>query len=188
WVVYQMVGVWLFAGPISVIGSVYGFASLFGREEWIGEQAMSVVDRVPWGAWAATSLVLVVLLGIAAGAVTFAEAWWGYRLVREPGGRFLATRGLLTTRSFTADQERLRGVTVSRGLLTRLLGGARLAPVMTGVSLAQMMSESSSMLPTTTRDVAVRVANVLLGRPVLDDDVAPASGPLLAHPPVARRR
>ncbi|WP_454085821.1 PH domain-containing protein [Georgenia sp. Marseille-Q6866] len=188
WVVYQMVGVWLFAGPISVIGTVYGFASLFGREEWIGEQAMSVVDRVPWGAWAATSLVLVVLLGIAAGAVTFAEAWWGYRLVREPGGRFLATRGLLTTRSFTADQERLRGVTVSRGLLTRLLGGARLAPVMTGVSLAQMMSESSSMLPTTTRDVAVRVANVLLGRPVLDDDVAPASGPLLAHPPVARRR
>lgn len=188
WVVYQMFGLWLIAGPMSVIGTVYGFVSLLGREEWVGEQVMSVVDGVPWGAWAATSLVLVVLLGIGAGAVTFAEAWWGYRLVREPGGRFLATRGLLTTRSFTADQERLRGVTVSRSLLTRLLGGARLAPVMTGVSLAQMMTESSTMLPTTTRDVAVRVANVLLGRTVLEEDVAPTPGPLLAHPPVARRR
>ena len=79
-------------------------------------------------------------------------------------------------------------MTVSRSLLTRLLGGARLSPVMTGLSLQQMMSESSAMLPATTRDVTVRVANVLLGRAVLDEDVAPAPGPLTAHPPVARRR
>lgn len=188
WVVYQMFGLWLLAGPVSVIGTVYGFVSLLGREEWVGEQVMGVVDRVPWGAWAATSLVLVVLLGVGAGAVAFTEAWWGFRLVREPGGRFLATRGLLTTRSFTADQDRLRGVTVGRGLVTRLLGGARLSPVMTGVSLAQLMTESSTLLPATTREVAVRVANVLLGGTVLAEDVTPAGGPLLAHPPVARRR
>lgn len=188
WVVYQMFGAWLVAGPLSVVGTTYGFASLLGREEWVGDQVMSLVDRVPWAAWALSTLVLAVLLGIGAGVVTFAEAWWGYRLVREPDGRFLATRGLLTTRSFTADQDRLRGVTIGRGLVTRLLGGARLSPVMTGVSLAQMMSESSTLLPVTTRDVAVRVGNVLLGRTVLDDDVAPAGGPLLAHPPVARRR
>jgi len=188
WVVYQMFGLWLVAGPLSVIGTIYGFVSLLGREEWAGDQLAAVVDRVPWGAWAATSLVLLVLLGIGAGAVTFTEAWWGYRLVREPGGRFLATRGLLTTRSFTADQERLRGVCVSRPLLTRLLGGARLSPVMTGVSLQQMMTESAVMLPATTRDVAVRLANVLLGTTVLDEDVRPAGGPLRAHPPVARRR
>ncbi|WP_413452447.1 PH domain-containing protein [Georgenia phoenicis] len=188
WVVYQMFGTWLFAGPLSVIGTIYGFVSLLGREEWVGEQVMGVVDRVPWGAWAAITLVLLVLLGVGAGAVAFAEAWWGYRLVREPGGRFLATRGLLTTRSFTADQDRMRGVTVGRGLVTRLLGGARLSPVMTGVSLAQMMTESSTLLPTTTREVAVRVANVLLGSTVLTDDVSPASGTLRAHPPVARRR
>ncbi|QDB79971.1 hypothetical protein FHE66_02570 [Georgenia sp. 311] len=188
WVVYQMFGLWLVAGPLSVIGTIYGFVSLLGREAWVGERVTTLAEGMPWGAWAATSLVLLVLMGIGAGAVTFAEGWWGYRLVREPGGRFLATRGLLTTRSFTADQERLRGVSVSRPLLTRLLGGARLAPVMTGVSLQQMMSESSVMLPATTRDVAVRLANVLLGTTVLDADVRPAGGPLLAHPPVARRR
>ncbi|MEE6295772.1 PH domain-containing protein [Georgenia wangjunii] len=188
WVVFHMVGAWLIAGPMTVIGTLYGVVSLVGREEWVGEQVMGILDRVPWGAWAVTSLGLVVVLGAASGAVVFAEAWWGYRLVREPSGRFLATRGLLTTRSFTADHDRLRGVTLSRPLLTRLLGGARLAPVMTGVSLAQMMTESSSMLPGTTRDVALRVATALLGRPVLDDDGTPAAGPFVAHPRAARRR
>lgn len=188
WVVYQIVGAWLVAGPLSVIGTVFGFVSLLGREEWVGEQISGFVDRVPWVAWATTSLLLVVVLGVAAGAVTFAEAWWGYRLVREPGGRVVATRGLLTTRSFTADEERLRGVTVSQPLLTRLLGGARLTPVMTGVSLQQMMTESSTMLPGTTRDVALRTANVLLGETVLDDDGDPSGGPWRAHPRAARRR
>lgn len=77
---------------------------------------------------------------------------------------------------------------MSQPIVTRRLGGARLSPVMTGVSLQQMMTESSTMLPTTTRDVAVRVGNVLLGRPVLDDDVEPPAGPFRPHPPVARRR
>lgn len=188
WVVYAMVGTSLIAGPLSLVGFGYGAVSLVGREEWVGDQLAALLDRVPWGLWAVVSAVLVVLVGLAAGALTFTEAWWGYRLVREPGGRFLATRGLLTTRSFTADQDRLRGVTVTRPLLARLLGGARLSPVMTGLSLQQLMTESATMLPTTTRDVAVRVANVLLGRTVLDEEVLPPSGPLRRHPGVARRR
>src|SRR5690606_23810713 len=131
WVVYAMVGTSLIAGPLSLVGFGYGAVSLVGREEWVGDQLAALLDRVPWGLWA----VLVVRAGFAAGALTVTEAWWGFRLVREPGGRFRATRGLLTTRSFAADQDRLRGVTVTRRLLARLLGGARLSPVMTGLSL-----------------------------------------------------
>ncbi len=188
WVVYAMVGASLIAGPLSVVGTTYGVVSLVGREEWLGDQLSTLLDRVPWTTWVVVSAVLVVVVGLAAGALTFTEAWWRYRLVREPSGRFLATRGLLTTRSFTADQDRLRGVTVGQSLVPRLLGGARLSPVMTGLSLQQMVTESATMLPATTRDVAVRVANVLLGRAVLDDALLPPGGPLRMHPPVALRR
>ncbi len=188
WIVYQMLGLTFIVGPLSFVGTTYGLVSLVGREDWVGDQLGALIDRVPWTAWAVASVLLIVLTGLAAGAITFTEAWWGYRLVREPSGRFLATRGLLTTRSFTADQDRLRGVTVLQPLVTRRLGGARISPVMTGVSLQQMMTESSTMLPTTTRDVAVRVANVLLDGPVLDEQVRPPAGALRPHPPVARRR
>mgnify|MGYP001194411613 CR=1 FL=1 len=109
WIVYHMIGASLIAGPVSLIGTTYGLVSLVGREEWVGDQVGSLLDRVPWGAWAVVSVLLVIIVGLGAGALTFTEAWWKYRLVREPGGRFLATRGLLTTRSFTADQDRLRG-------------------------------------------------------------------------------
>lgn len=188
WIVYQMLGLSFIVGPLSFIGTVYGLVSLVGREDWLGEQLGPLIDQVPWSAWAVTSALLIILLGLAAGAIAFTEAWWGYRLVREPGGRFWATRGLLTTRSFTADHDRLRGVSVSQPLVARRLGGAKLTPVMTGLSLQQMMTESSTMLPTTTREVAVRVANVLLDRPVLEVDAAPTGGELRTHPRVARRR
>ena len=77
---------------------------------------------------------------------------------------------------------------MTQPLITRRLRGARLAPVMTGVSLQQMMTESSVMLPTTTREVATGVANVLLDRQVLDEQADPPGGALRSHPPVARRR
>lgn len=188
WIVYSIFGGWLIGGPVTVIGSVFGMVSLVGGEEWVGDRLSAFIDQVPWGAWAAATLVLAVVIGAVAGAVVFAEAWWGYRLVRESGGRFQATRGLLTTRSFTADQERLRGVTVSQSPTMRLLRGARVAPVMTGVSIQQTMTETAALAPATTREVAVRLANSLLGRPVLDDAVGPPGGSLLAHPRAARRR
>ncbi|MFD1719704.1 PH domain-containing protein [Georgenia deserti] len=188
WIIYSMVGAWLITGPLSVVGSVYGFVSMFGQEDWVGDTLGDLIDRVPWPAWAATTLVLAVLLGIGAGALAFIEAWWGFRLVREPGATFVATRGLLTTRSFTADQARLRGLTLSEPFLTRLLGGARMTPVMTGISLQQQMNESATVLPATTREVAVRVGNTMLGRRVLDERARPAGGRLVSHPPAARRR
>ena len=188
WIVFQMLGLHFIVGPLSFVGTLYGLVALVGDEDWVGDRFGDLIERVPWTAWALVTALLIVLLGLAAGALTFTEGWWGYRLVREPSGRFRATRGLLTTRSFTTDHDRLRGVTVTEPIVARRLGGARLVPVMTGLSLQQMMTESSTMLPTTTRDVAVRVANVLLARPVLDDAVQPPDGPLRPHPPVARRR
>ena len=125
WIVYQMLGLSFIVGPLSFVGTVYGLVSLVGREDWVGDQLGGLIDQVSWTAWAVASALLIIVIGLAAGAIAFTEAWWGYRLVREPGGRFLATRGLLTTRSFTADHDRLRGVTVTQPLITRRLRGAR---------------------------------------------------------------
>ena len=122
--------------------------------------------------------------------------WWGYRLAREPGGTFVATRGLFTTRSFTADRARMRGITLTASPLVRLFGGALARPVMTGISLRQTMNESAAMLPTTTRAEAVRLGDTLLGAPLLrrargrhrPAGPAPARRPSARRGPLAGRR
>lgn len=186
WIVYAMSGVWLLVGALSVGGTVFGMASAVGRGDWLTGGLVAAWAAL--GVFAAgVALVVFLLVGTVAGAVTFATGWWGYRLVAETGGTFVATRGLFTARSFTADRARMRGVTLSGSPLVRLLGGALARPVMSGVSLRQAMNESATLLPTTTRAEAVRLGDTLLGTPVLqsleDGDVR-----LLPHPPAARRR
>lgn len=186
WIVYAMSGVWLLVGALSVGGTLFGMASAVGRGDWLTGGVAAAAAAL--GAFAVVvGLVVFLLVGTVAGAVTFATGWWGYRLVREPGGTFVASRGLLTTRSFTADRARMRGVTLTSSPLVRLFGGALARPVMTGVSLRQAMNESAALLPTTTRDEAVRLGDTLLGRPLLrslDDGTVR----LVTHPPAARRR
>ena len=61
----------------------------------------------------------VVLVGVAGALLRFVETWWGYRLVREPGGRLRIRRGLLTSRSISLDESRLRGVELAEPVLLR---------------------------------------------------------------------
>ncbi|MBO3102143.1 PH domain-containing protein [Cellulomonas fengjieae] len=186
WIVYAMSGLWLVLGSVSVGGTLFGMASLVGRADWLtGGVAAAWVALGTFAA--AVALVVFLLVGALAGAVTFVTGWWGYRLVREPGGTFVATRGLLTTRSFTADPARMRGVTLTSSPIVRLLGGALARPVMTGVSLSQEMREAAALLPTTTREEAVRLADTLLGAPVLQP-LEDGAVRLVTHPPAARRR
>ena len=186
WVVYAMSGVWLLVGALSVGGTLFGMASAIGRGDWLTNGV--AVAAAALGVFAAlVGLVVFLLVGAVAGATTFVTGWWGYRLAREPGGTFVATRGLFTTRSFTADRARMRGITLSASPLVRLLGGALARPVMTGISLRQAMNESAAMLPTTTRDEAVRLGDTLLGTPVLQA-LEDGTVRLVTHPPAARRR
>ena len=186
WVVYAMSGVWLLVGALSVGGTLFGMASAIGRGDWLTNGV--AVAATALGVFAAlVGLVAFLLVGAIAGATTFATGWWGYRLAREPGGTFVATRGLFTTRSFTADRARMRGITLSASPLVRLFGGALARPVMTGISLRQAMNESAAMLPTTTRDEAVRLGDTLLGTPVLEA-LEDGTVRLVTHPPAARRR
>ena len=132
------------------------------------------------------SILLLLALAIAAGVVgaagLFAEMWWHYRLEREPGGTLRVRRGLLTTRSITLEEQRLRGVEVVEPLGARLAGAARVDAVATGMKRDDDKTDSKTLLPAAPRAVAHDVAAKVLGEPVLDDVR------LVPHPPAARGR
>ncbi len=180
---YAIVGVWSVVAPTAIFGFVYQGMQFLGRspDTYVGWYFSEYLDRVSWGLWLLTTVGCFVLVGIVGAAAVFVEAWWNYTLVHEQRDRFVATRGLLTTRSFTVDQSRLRGVTVAEALTTRVLRGARLMPILTGVSADQQNKESGVLVPTTTRDVPVSLANTLLGETVLTPDRL-RSGWLRRHP------
>ena len=74
-------------------------------------------------------LIVVTLLSVAGYVLSF----WGYRLTRHPGGTLAVSRGLLTTRSTSIEERRLRGLERSEPLLLRAVGGARLQAIATGL-------------------------------------------------------
>ncbi len=87
--------------------------------------------------------------------------------------------GLLRKREHTFDMRRLRGGTLREPLLVRLLGGARLDAVMTGVAGA---GEASLLLPPCPVRTAESVLTELIG------NADAVSGPVRGHGPAATRR
>ncbi len=109
--------------------------------------------------------------------VGYALQWGGLRVTRE-GGAVHVGAGLLTTRSTTLEEARVRGVELVEPVLMRLVRGAELNALSTGVG----KGGTTKMLPPCPRDVAEEVGDRLLGV-VGSFDTA-----LVAHGPAARRR
>jgi len=127
-----------------------------------------------------TALVIfVTLLSIGGYVLSF----WGFRLTRHSRGSLHVTRGLLTTRSVSIEERRLRGVELTEPLLLRAVGAARLSGITTGLrSEGGAGGSSSVLLPPAPRGVAWHVASEILRDP------APAAVSLIAHGSAARRR
>lgn len=120
----------------------------------------------------AVAVVALVLLGaLIAGAVSN----WGFVLsTRE--GNLVAERGLLTKRTVSLEQDRVRGYALVAGLGIRLVGAARLSALVTGLGDQHRRGQ---LLPLGPLPVAEQVAAQAVRR----FDV-----PLRAHPAAARRR
>ncbi|QFU89724.1 Bacterial membrane flanked domain protein [Amycolatopsis sp. YIM 10] len=156
---------------------------------WLGvrEQAVDWVI----GLLSGQALVLTVLLFTVSAVVVavlgsfavFAVWWWDYELDREPGGTLRVRRGLLTTRSSTIEERRLRGVKVAEPAGNRLAGAARVDAVMTGRGEHEEDDRLAlnTLLPAAPRAVATRVAAGVLGIDVTGAALTP-------HPAAARRR
>lgn len=89
-------------------------------------------------------------------------------------------RGLFTTRETSLDDARVSGVSIGEQLGLRLVGGARLSAIVTGLDRKQQ--GSSLLVPPAPRSEVDRVAAEVLGSP------GPVFGDLVPHGPRARRR
>jgi putative membrane protein len=125
------------------------------------------------------ALVVVLIVVIITSTVGYVLAYWGFTLTRHPGGTLHVTRGLLTTRATSIEERRLHGVTVTRPLLLRAAGAARVSAIATGLRGAR---GGSLLLPPAPAPEAHRVAAAILG------EDAPLTTPLTEHGPRARRR
>ncbi|WP_110182017.1 PH domain-containing protein [Nocardioides solisilvae] len=122
-------------------------------------------------------LLAIALLGwIALSIVGYLAQWWGLRLSRGAGSLHLV-HGLLTTRSVTVEEQRIRGIELEEKVLLRMVRGAELSTLATGVS-----NGVTAVLPPCPATVARGV-----GAQVVEDARPLATG-LRPHGPAARRR
>ncbi len=122
--------------------------------------------------------VVVSLLSVAGYVLSF----WGYRLTRHAGGTLGVRRGLLTTRSTSIEERRLRGLERSEPLLLRAVGGARLHVIATGLRHQGSERGGALLLPPAPLRTVVEVEAKVLGT------AQPGQYPLVQHGPAARRR
>ncbi|WP_177240458.1 PH domain-containing protein [Nonomuraea wenchangensis] len=187
WVRYAPLTVWTFAGAAVVLGVAYKAAERLGLEDLAEQAAGPVWDWVTGHPLPAVVLLLTVNVAVGAlGAVAqFAESWGRYRLDREPG-RLRLRRGLLTARSLTLEERRLRGVEVREPLLLRLGGGARVKAIATGLGKAGdgETEDVGALAPPLPRPLAWRLADAI----ATGDARTDLGAGLVRHPPAARRR
>ncbi|MGP4020088.1 PH domain-containing protein [Saccharopolyspora sp. 5N708] len=155
-------------------------------------QAVGVYDAIA-DLVVSTSLWVVVAAGVAIvlavgaiGSIAMSvEMWWGFQLTRERGDTLRVKRGLLTTRSVSLEERRLRGVEVAEPLLLRWAGGARLNAVATGLKQTKEnhQPDNKTLLPPAPRAEVQRVATAVLSEPQ-----SPTAAALRKHPRAALRR
>jgi putative membrane protein len=182
---------WLRFAPLTVsslvaLGAVVGaFAQLVND---VGADAVDIgrvgerLATAPLWLGVTVLAVLVLVVALVGSVLIFVEAWWGFRLVREPGGTLRVRHGLLTTRSVSLEERRLRGIAVIESPLLRIGHGARTVAVATGLGGRRSHGRGTLLPPASTRE-AHRVSGA-----VLAELPSPTSTTLRKHPLVALRR
>ncbi|MDZ5660418.1 PH domain-containing protein [Nocardioides sp. S-58] len=177
---------WLRFAPFSLsrlvlLAGAVGVVSQFGDDLpiWNEETATSVWEWVTQFAIAAVAVVLAaggLALWLVVSISGYVVQWWSFLLVREHGSLHL-TSGLFTTRSITVEEAKVRGVEMTEPVLMRIVGGAELSTLATGVE-----SGVTQVLPPCPRAIAVGVGEEVL------EHRGPLTGALTEHGPQARRR
>lgn len=178
---------WLRFAPLNlallaVVAAALGFMGQFVDDIPLPSEASARETWEQISAVAIPLLVVVLLLGGVAlwtviSVVGYAVRWYGMRLTRNEDTVRL-TAGLLTTRSTSVEEKRIRGVRLSQPALMRVFRGAELATLATGVG----SGGTTSVMPPSPLRENQRVAGLLLGgdEPMLTE--------VVEHGPHARRR
>lgn len=185
---------WIRYAPVSFLAPALGLAAggaVMQVSQWFTLQE-ELIDWVQ-GLFNGVALLLVILIlaaillvvGVIGSLGQFVEMWWNYRLDREPG-TIRVRRGLLTTRSISIEERRLRGVDVVEPLGVRLAGAARVDAIATGLvqQKEDEKTDHKTLLPPAPKDLADRIAAA-----VLREEIAPtAAAQLTPHPRAALGR
>ncbi|MGA6173434.1 PH domain-containing protein [Streptomyces sp. NPDC012600] len=185
---------WIRYAPVSFVAPMLGGAAVgavMQISDWVGAQGQVIAwvgerFRETPLLWTVIVLVVAALVAGVVGALgLWIEMWWNYRLEREPGGTLRVRRGLLTSRSISVEEARLRGVDLVEPLGVRLVGAARLDAITTGLAQdhASRNADHNTVLPAAPRERADAVA-----ADVLREAVTPTGATLTRHPRAARRR
>jgi putative membrane protein len=186
---------WVRYGPFTLsglvaIGVLFGLGSRLVNEGHVNITKVGVVhDAI---VYLRDKPLPVAILLVAAAVVVFTAVastigyiltFWHFRLSRHTSGTLHVRRGLLTTRSTTIEERRLRGVELSEPLLLRGVHGARVMAIATGLRVGRGADRGGSvLLPPAPRAVATEVAGTVIGDP------APLTAALTPHGPRARLR
>lgn len=178
---------WLRFAPFSlarlvVVAGALGVLGQFGDDlPWLDAEHLDSAWAAVRDAALALLLAVVVVGGLLVWLVIalagYVVQWWGMRLTRGEGSLHL-TAGLFTTRSISVEEQRVRGVRMVEPVLMRLVGGAELSTLATGVGSGGV----TGILPPSPLAVDVRVADRVLGT------AGVLTTPLQQHGPAARRR
>ncbi|ADD42497.1 PH domain-containing protein [Stackebrandtia nassauensis] len=190
---------WLRFAPLTFVSLALGFGAFGVAARFLGDFGVNPTELPgATGLWeqlktdpvlvGATILGVATVIAIVVGAIAstalFTEAWWGYRLDREEAGTLRVRRGLLTTRTTSLEEERLRGVDVVEPLPLRWAKGAYLKAIATGMTASKKNQEQDTLLPPSPNTEAERVAAAVLRE---SDRVADPAR-LTAHSRAARQR
>lgn len=168
---------------LAVVGAAVGTVYHFAHELHFDPIQFSLVQAVV-GHFADTPvwlslvlaavglLVLVSLLSVGGYVLSF----WNFRLTREPAGTLHIRRGLITTRSVSIEEDRLRGAEIREPLPLRLAGGARCVAIAAGLREGKSADKGGSLL---LPPAPLARAHEVVAR-VLGED--PAATPLVRHP------
>ena len=186
---------WVRYAPFSLsglvsVGVVVGFVQRAASEAHVDvfrfgplRSAGEDLSRAPLALAVAEVVLAVLVVAAVAGTVGYVLAFWRFRLTRQAGGTLHVTRGLVTTRSTTIEERRLRGVEVSEPLLLRAVRGARCIAIATGLRVGRGAERGGSLL----LPPAPRVEAETVAAAVLRTDV-PLTVPLTPHGRRARWR
>lgn len=186
WLLYSAVTLSMMLAVWGAIASAFGSLSdvfeKFGLYREIGELFRSV----PLWAGISVPVAAALLTGVLGAFLLSLELWWDFTLTREDSGTLRVRRGLLTRRSISLEEKRLRGVEVAEPLLLRWTGGARTNAIATGLSEqadGENQPDAKTLLPPAPRTQAMRVAAAVLREPEF-----PSTGEFRSHPRAALRR
>jgi putative membrane protein len=171
----------------AVVGALAGTLFHFAHELHLAPANVGLLRTIlglsPW-VTVPVAVVALLVVGTIMSVAGYVLSYWNFRVTREGTGTLHIRHGLLTTRSVSIEENRLRGVEVKQTLPLRLVRGGRCTAIVTGLRTGRGDEKGGGLLlPAAPLSEAHRVAAKALREP---ED--PTTAELLAHPKAARQR